>query len=580
MGDCPTAWSRRLENVLQDRAALDAFRAWLNANRVQQALELHFAVRAYVQMVRDVNEQAGDLARQIYQRYVSPRTGCAHFIPNKIRQELSTRIRQPTFTAEPRFFDAVSPFVEDYLRRQHEQFCTSDEFVEAFNRVTMEEPRPGMSTSMTEPRTSSRSHTLSHSHSGTQKRSRSRRSPFLTAEALMRSKHDREVALGESHVERLYRGPPRMPYTCHATTSQHDSAVSSSFSSEANRSIRLTSIREEHLRGNPATYTIPRVDRSQHFRDDSSQYDHETEDGRRLFHAVLCKKLNREILRRRRNEATEKQIDELEKSKEKARDVISSSTECYDVMLEDVDGEEEDDDFERYVEGMGSGRHSGSGRTPRTAGIRDGDGTGPMTPLRGFSLGRSTMERTMLLERLPLGEPIDPPGGMMDSRRAPDGITGFAPPQTFGGRFAPPPARPFPTAYNTYAKERPYSHRSEGVYNTESGIGSMFSEDRRTTSRPPSDKERRHRPPITISYKSVDGVPVVAHVPLCGPTLTLREFRKHFSIPAHHGQQFFFKSECEDGSAPYQLLRICDDTAPLPVFEGKISAELKHASPE
>ncbi|CAJ0919109.1 unnamed protein product, partial [Mesorhabditis belari] len=571
MIDWPTSWSRSLENVLQDRAACDAFRSWLVANNVQHGLELHFAVRAYTMMVRDRNPQAGDLAKQIYQRYVSLRTGTAAFIPARIRQELSNRIKQPNFVADPRFFDLISPFVEDYLRKQHEEFCTTDEFIEAFNRMALEEfPGQQISTSMFEPRASSRSHTLTNSHSGTAKRSRSRRSPFLTAEALIRSKHDREAALGESHVERMYRGP-RMPYTCHATTSQHDSAVSSSFSSEANRSIRLTTIREGHLRENPATFTIPRVDRSQHFRDDSNQYDHETEDGRRLFHATICEKLNREIRRRRRNEATEKQIDELERSKEKAREVISS-TEC-DVMM---DGEDmEDDDLERYVEGMRgeSGRQSTTNRTPRTGrelGI--GGETGPMTPLRGFSLGRSTLERSLMERRFPLGEPIDPID--LDSS--------FAAPTTYPGRFAPPPTTGFNTGFNTFGKDRSYSIRTEPVYNPESGIGSMFSQidDKRRTRGGEKERERRSRPPITITYKAADGVPIVAHVPLLGHSLTLREFRKHFSISSQLGYQFFFKSECEDGSAPYQLLRICDDAALLPIFDGKISAEIKQTSPE
>uniref|UniRef100_A0A915CWF0 DIX domain-containing protein n=1 Tax=Ditylenchus dipsaci TaxID=166011 RepID=A0A915CWF0_9BILA len=42
--------------------------------------------------------------------------------------------------------------------------------------------------------------------------------------------------------------------------------------------------------------------------------------------------------------------------------------------------------------------------------------------------------------------------------------------------------------------------------------------------------------------------------------------------------RFFFKTSCEDGSAPYQLLLVNDDSAILPVFEGKISAECRSLS--
>ncbi|VDN49856.1 unnamed protein product [Gongylonema pulchrum] len=39
-----------------------------------------------------------------------------------------------------------------------------------------------------------------------------------------------------------------------------------------------------------------------------------------------------------------------------------------------------------------------------------------------------------------------------------------------------------------------------------------------------------------------------------------------------------FKSDCEDGSAPYQWTIIDDDCAVLPVFEGKITAECRSYS--
>ncbi|EYC42557.1 hypothetical protein Y032_0527g2969 [Ancylostoma ceylanicum] len=83
-----------------------------------------------------------------------------------------------------------------------------------------------------------------------------------------------------------------------------------------------------------------------------------------------------------------------------------------------------------------------------------------------------------------------------------------------------------------------------------------------------------------IVSRSIDGVPVVAHVPVAPGGLTLKEFRRHFSISSHANVQFFFKSTCEDGSAPYQLLLVNDDSAYLPIFEGRITAELKRISPE
>ncbi|EYC42556.1 hypothetical protein Y032_0527g2969 [Ancylostoma ceylanicum] len=85
---------------------------------------------------------------------------------------------------------------------------------------------------------------------------------------------------------------------------------------------------------------------------------------------------------------------------------------------------------------------------------------------------------------------------------------------------------------------------------------------------------------VRFLQSCIDGVPVVAHVPVAPGGLTLKEFRRHFSISSHANVQFFFKSTCEDGSAPYQLLLVNDDSAYLPIFEGRITAELKRISPE
>lgn len=57
----------------------------------------------------------------------------------------------------------------------------------------------------------------------------------------------------------MYRPAVKVPYVCNATTSKNDSAVSSTFSSDANGQtavVKLSTIREEQLRGNPVTHTL------------------------------------------------------------------------------------------------------------------------------------------------------------------------------------------------------------------------------------------------------------------------------------------------------------------------------------
>ncbi|PIO53127.1 hypothetical protein TELCIR_25553 [Teladorsagia circumcincta] len=163
-------------------------------------------------------------------------------------------------------------------------------------------------------------------------------------------------------------------------------------------------------------------------------------------------------------------------------------------------------------------------------------------------------------------------------------------------QFAPPP---LPNTFNTsgvYYKEPRNTNQTALIYDS-SGVESMapsaFSDTSRGSRRMPMippglstpRKTRRSLPSagqqlMTISYKGIDGVPVVAHVPVSQAGLTLKEFRRHFSISSHSNVQFFFKSTCEDGSAPYQLLLVNDDSAYLPIFEGRITAELKKISPE
>ncbi|CAJ0594051.1 unnamed protein product [Cylicocyclus nassatus] len=543
-------WTLRLEYVLSDRTALDAFRDWLAANSNPQPLELHFAVLAYDRMSAQRNAQTADLAKSIYQKYISVRTAssCFNFIPHKLRQEIGIRLKQ-TGSAFPdaRLFSPILPYLDSFLRQQHEQFVCSEEFLDAFNRVNMGVEEAGDNISE-------------------RRRSSGSKKPQLTAEMLMKSRHDREHVLGESSLEKMYptSAMPR-PYVCHATTSQNDSAVSSSFSSDANghRPARLRSIREEHLRGNPTTFAIPRVEH--HPKADTMQFDHNTEEGRKVFAAVLFKKLNRVQARRERNDETERQLRDIEDRKCTTLDLVSTSEAAHDVACDD------DDDVECYLERMREDSLKASAnRSPRHSALSPR----PFSPERDRSKACGVSGATM---------------GIMS-------VSMSTYPRS-SNQFAPPP---LPNSFNisgVFYKENRPANQTAPLYDS-SGVGSMapsaFSDTSRGSRRmpmviPPAlatpRRTRRSLPStgqqlITISYKGIDGVPVVAHVPVPPGGITLKEFRRHFSISSHANVQFFFKTTCEDGSAPYQLLLVNDDSAYLPIFEGRITAELKRISPE
>ncbi|VDK57195.1 unnamed protein product [Cylicostephanus goldi] len=144
-------------------------------------LELHFAVLAYDRMSAQRNAQTADLAKSIYQKYISLRTAssCFSFIPHKLRQEIGIRLKQ-TGSAFPdaRLFSPILPYLDSFLRQQHEQFVCSEEFLDAFNRVNMGVEEAGDNISE-------------------RRRSSGSKKPQLTAEMLMKSRHDREHVLGE-----------------------------------------------------------------------------------------------------------------------------------------------------------------------------------------------------------------------------------------------------------------------------------------------------------------------------------------------------------------------------------------------
>uniref|UniRef100_A0A915PX12 DIX domain-containing protein n=1 Tax=Setaria digitata TaxID=48799 RepID=A0A915PX12_9BILA len=82
---------------------------------------------------------------------------------------------------------------------------------------------------------------------------------------------------------------------------------------------------------------------------------------------------------------------------------------------------------------------------------------------------------------------------------------------------------------------------------------------------------------LAISYKEENAeAPFVAKLEM--RDITFREFRRCFGISSKTTKRFFFKSDCEDCSAPYQWTIIDDDCAILPIFEGRITAECRSCS--
>ncbi|VDO32018.1 unnamed protein product, partial [Onchocerca flexuosa] len=179
-------WSQKLENVLEDRDALEAFKKWMKneSSLAEHPINLHFAIIAYKNMCTMKNSRAAELARSLHQKYISLKTGVCSFLHEDLRREVSFRVHN--FSAnepDPTVFDCVILPVEQYLRQQHAQFVSSEEFIDAYNRMDEYTSKPlRISSSLISSRKQRKSYPCQ---------------PTLTAEMLLKTQHERETTLGE-----------------------------------------------------------------------------------------------------------------------------------------------------------------------------------------------------------------------------------------------------------------------------------------------------------------------------------------------------------------------------------------------
>uniref|UniRef100_A0A914X1H1 Axin n=1 Tax=Plectus sambesii TaxID=2011161 RepID=A0A914X1H1_9BILA len=83
---------------------------------------------------------------------------------------------------------------------------------------------------------------------------------------------------------------------------------------------------------------------------------------------------------------------------------------------------------------------------------------------------------------------------------------------------------------------------------------------------------------MTIGYYTSKDqhVPYVKKVP--ARPLTFKEFKHHFALGKNKNDQFFFKRSSDDPQNAFELLLVTEDTEFVPMFDGKVMAELKSVS--
>ncbi|XGW21353.1 hypothetical protein V3C99_004368 [Haemonchus contortus] len=136
MDEC--SFSSSVDAVLQDAAALQAFREWirLDASRPADCLALHFAIKGYQTYLSRNEPNTSSMACTLHRKFISQRTGTCSFLPSSVRKEMSIRVhslnsQNPPY---PELFDPVQPALRKQLNELHSQFVTSDSFMAFMER--------------------------------------------------------------------------------------------------------------------------------------------------------------------------------------------------------------------------------------------------------------------------------------------------------------------------------------------------------------------------------------------------------------------------------------------------------------
>lgn len=159
-------------------------------NSGEHALRLHYAIKAYRDMVERGDQRSTKLAKDIYNKFLRPEQGVCAFIERTVCEAIGENIRKMSNRPNASVFDLCAPYVEAFLRKQHELFVRSDEYIEFLNGGSAADSKMKPSGSSTSRSASSKK----------QRKSTSDSMVKLTAEALIRSQYDRETALAQRFV--------------------------------------------------------------------------------------------------------------------------------------------------------------------------------------------------------------------------------------------------------------------------------------------------------------------------------------------------------------------------------------------
>ncbi|KAL3103171.1 hypothetical protein niasHS_002357 [Heterodera schachtii] len=371
-------WAVRLEEVLNDFDALQCFQSWLGVDddSTEHPLRLHFAIIAFREMSASGDARSFQLAKEIFTRFLLPRVGLCDFIGASIRERIGQRLKREQ--ADEDLFDECLAPLDTFLRRQHAIFVQSQEFLDFFNEFCFRNQQKP-STSADEQTMPMLSSPLPATiwHQNSIRRSRRRDSAGkapqpLTADSLLRSQWEREAIIPAGGAG-LFKPVSKFPYMGQTNASKKDSAVSSSFSSEANRrgvaaganvpggvgTHSMRQLREGQRRANQQQKThllsaFPKPD--VFLRENSAGMPpncHETAQGRREFAEKLAQKLRHVELQHKQDESVNRQIDRINSARQRdtktsTRELIIAGVAADPLLLDATAADDADDDVENY----------------------------------------------------------------------------------------------------------------------------------------------------------------------------------------------------------------------------------------
>ncbi|MFH4973523.1 hypothetical protein AB6A40_000232 [Gnathostoma spinigerum] len=573
----------RVEDVLEDGTALEFFKEWIKKEPAQtnDALNLYYAIKAFKNLLDSKDPKCAEIACKVHRRYISMKTGTCSFLPNIVREEISQRIHSLSTQNPPHetLFDPCAEHILAFLRKQYDTFMTSNLFNDFFNR-NIEECQSA-------PTTSYACDSSHNQYDSTEKRSGD--------------------ALAEANNTNMNSCTRKSNRAVKSQKFQQYSAHPSHQSSRNNSTLCGVSVNESVWQ---RSNSKRRSERSINFSYSTRAHEpssrdnrHERREERQAFVERLCSKLQaiaNEIAKREEETGTEIYARDLV-------DIRASEGESWKDK-EIIDGSDSvisnDDSVDRYEERMNATcerfpkdeRHRSRSASPirfthRSSSRKTNVSSNPYghngfaPPPGGIYLQRTYFGAPKHLSAV--RGPTPSSGVVYDGHRFSDS-SGFCSSESAHiinkaalfqrARIMASLHNPVSCEYDTVASNT-YSSTRRGSSVPRQHALTLPQRQKFTDAYRYDGSGGVLQMPITLtmSYREEDSeAPFVAKIPM--KNVTLKEFRRNFGIPSKSNKKFFFKSECEDGSAPYQWTVICDDQALLPVFEGRITGECRSCS--